>query len=244
MSDEHWRFSASPGPQDPEHPHFGAAQRAFGGPGRLGFGLSRGHSRGSADEVFASEADRGGVGAWARRAGWERVGPSNPQLRVAEDLVLGAPVRRIGSDHHPRDVVAGSIGGLDLLAFDIAVSASTGWIAEWAVTAAAVPDGAPVVRLTPTRFWLHDSDGLTRIETGDETFDARWRVLGEDARAQRVADDPAVRQALLGTDDGDDVWTAAGHLAVLRPDGHRPLLLEHHLRLLAVIHRALVATGS
>ncbi len=230
--------------QDPEHPHFGAAQRAVGGPGRLGFGLGRGHGRGSADEVFASDADRGGAGAWARQAGWERVGASSPQRVAAEELVRSAPVRRIGSDHHARDVVAGSIDGLDVLAFDIAVSASTGWIAEWAVTAAALPDDPPVVRLTPTRLWLHDPDGLTRVESGDAAFDARWRVLGDGARAQHVADDVAVRQALLATDDGDDIWIAAGHLAALRPDGHRPLLLEHHVRLLAVVHRALGSTGG
>ena len=154
-----------------------------------------------------------------------------------------APARRIDADHHPRNVIAGSIDGLDMLAFDIAVSASTGWIPEWAVTAAAVPDSAPTVRLTPARLWLHNPDGLAQLDTGDQAFDARWRVLG-DARAQRVADDPAVRQALLATDDGDDIWTAAGYLAALRPDGHRPQLLEHHVHLIALIHRCLVDSGS
>ncbi|RBY77902.1 hypothetical protein DQ239_09275 [Blastococcus sp. TF02-09] len=201
--------------------------------------MSRGHGRGPADEVFASDADRVGIRTWARRAGWEAVDGSGRRQRVADELVRSAPARRIGSDHHPRNVIAGSVDGLDVLAFDIAVSATTGWIAEWAVTAAAVPAGAPTVRLTPARLWLHDPDGLARLETGDERFDARWRVLGRDAGARQVADDAAVRQALLATDDGDDFWIAAGHLAALRPDGHRPLLLEHHLRLLAVIQRAL-----
>ena len=231
-------------PEEPEHPHFGQAQRQFGGPGRQGLGLSRGHSRGPADEVFAGEVDRGGAGAWARRAGWGRIGAPDPQLQVVEELVRSAPARRIGSDHHPRDVLAGSVDGVGMLAFDIAVSASTGWITEWAVTAAALPDGAPAVRLTPARLWLHDPDGLARAGSGDEAFDARWRVLGRDSRARRVAGDPAVRRALLATDDGDDIWIAAGHVAALRPDGHRPALLEHHVRLLAVIRRALVRTES
>ncbi|MGY1751228.1 hypothetical protein [Modestobacter sp. SYSU DS0511] len=54
-----------------------------------------------------------------------------------------------------------------------------------------------------------------------------------------MAADPALRNTLLGTDDGDDIWTAAGHAAALRSDGHRPQLLAHHACLLAVVHRAL-----
>jgi hypothetical protein len=57
-------------------------------------------------------------------------------------------------------------------------------------------------------------DELVPLESGDEAFDARWRVLtvAGDARAQRLAADPAIRQALL----------AGGYLAALRPDGRRP----------------------
>jgi hypothetical protein len=98
--------------------------------------------------------------------------------------VRSAPARRIDSDHHARHVIAGSIDGLGMLAFDIAVPASSGRIPEWAVTAAAVPDSVPTVRLTPARLWLHDPDGLAQLHSGDEAFDARWRVLG-DARVQR-----------------------------------------------------------
>jgi hypothetical protein len=48
-----------------------------------------------------------------------------------------------------------------------------------------------------------------------------------------------VQQLLLGSDDGDELWSAAGHLAALRPDGHRPSLIEHHARLLAAVVGAL-----
>jgi hypothetical protein len=58
---------------------------------------------------------------------------------------------------------------------------------------------------------------------------------------RRLAQDPAVHGLLLGTDDGDEFWTAAGHLAVVRPDGHRPQLLEHHARLLSAVVGALSA---
>jgi hypothetical protein len=48
-----------------------------------------------------------------------------------------------------------------------------------------------------------------------------------------------VHGLLLGTDDGDEFWTGAGHLAAIRPDGHRPQLIEHHSRLLAALVAAL-----
>ncbi|MQA35772.1 hypothetical protein [Modestobacter roseus] len=224
---------------DPEHPHVGRPQRAFGGPGRNGLGMTRGHRRGVADDVFASSADRPGVADWAWRAGWTRVEATGPRYGVAQELVRSAPVRRIDADHRPRDVIAGSAGDLDLLAFDIAVRARTGAIPEWAVTAVPLPDGAPAVRVSPARLWSHGAQELTQAATGDDALDRRWRILGDDDRVAQLAGDPALQQALLATDDGDDIWTAAGHVAALRPDGHRPQLLEHHARLLAVVHRAL-----
>jgi hypothetical protein len=63
-----------------------------------------------------------------------------------------------------------------------------------------------------------------------------------------------VRGLLLGTDDGDEFWTAAGahgagsaggggsaggYIAAIRPDGHRPQLIEHHARLLSALVSAL-----
>ncbi|MGY1857279.1 hypothetical protein [Modestobacter sp. SYSU DS0290] len=232
-------MTGSGGYDEPEHPHVGQPQRAFGGPGRNGLGMSRGHRRGPADDVFASRADRAGTTSWSRRAGWAAAERTDARHRIAEELVRSAPARRIDADHHPRGLVAGSTGGLELLAFDIAVSARTGAVPEWAVTAVAVPEGVPTVRITPARLWRHDPRELVQLPTDDEALDARWRFLGGDERAVRVAADPALRQTLLATDDGDDIWTAAGHVAALRPDGHRPQLLEHHVRLLAVVHGAL-----
>jgi hypothetical protein len=50
-----------------------------------------------------------------------------------------------------------------------------------------------------------------------------------------------VRQLLLGSDDGDELWSAVGFLAAVRPDGNRPQLIEHHARILAAVIGALAA---
>jgi len=99
----------------------------------------------------------------------------------------------------------------------------------------------PGLRLSPVRFWRHGAGGLLHVPSGDAAFDARWVLLAaEDGPAARaLVGDPTVRGLLLGTDDGDEFWTAAGFLAAIRPDGHRPQLIEHHARLLTAIVSAL-----
>jgi hypothetical protein len=74
-------------------------------------------------------------------------------------------------------------------------------------------------------------------------FDTRWMLLAaEDSpQVRRLAQDPTVHGLLLGTDDGDEFWTGAGYVAAIRPDGHRPALLEHHARLLTAVVQALAA---
>ena len=80
-----------------------------------------------------------------------------------------------------------------------------------------------------------------QVPSGDPEFDTRWVLLAaEDGTAVRaLVQDLTVRGLLLGSDDGDEFWSAAGHVAAIRPDGHRPALLEHHARLLAAIVGAL-----
>jgi len=58
---------------------------------------------------------------------------------------------------------------------------------------------------------------------------------------ERLARDPGVQGLLLGSDDGDEFWSAAGHVAAVRPDGHRPQLIEHHAKLLTAIVGALTS---
>jgi hypothetical protein len=103
----------------------------------------------------------------------------------------------------------------------------------------------PYFRLAPARFWKHRTGGLLPVATGDPAFDTRWSLYtAEDSEAvRRLAADATVRGLLLGTDDGDEFWAAAGYVAAIRPDGHRPLLLEHHARLLTAVLRA-VTGGS
>jgi hypothetical protein len=99
----------------------------------------------------------------------------------------------------------------------------------------------PTLRLSPARFWRHRTGGLVPIVSGNDAFDARWLLLAAEDGPQlrRLVQDPAVQGLLLGTDDGDEFWTGAGHLAAIRPDGHRPQLIEHHSRLLAALVAAL-----
>ncbi|MPQ97111.1 hypothetical protein GB931_04050 [Modestobacter sp. I12A-02628] len=223
---------------DREHPFLGQAQRDAGGPGRLGLGLGRGHAFGPLDAVFVSGADRSGTRRRAAELGWAVPDSPGPLDDVVDALVASLPVHR-DDDHHARHLVAAPDGSA--LAFDVALGTSSGWFVEWAVTALALPAPAPVLRVTPARLSLVGPFRWRRVDSGDDELDARWRVLAgdDDPRAERFARDPDVRAALLGTDDGDDLWTAAGMLAAIRPDGHRPALLDHHLQLLGVLQRSL-----
>jgi hypothetical protein len=103
----------------------------------------------------------------------------------------------------------------------------------------------PALRLTPARFWKHRTGGLLQIPSGDAEFDLRWVLLAPEDGPQlrRLVQDPTVRALLVGSDDGDELWTAAGHLAAIRPDGQRPALIEHHARLLAAAVGALADRG-
>ena len=110
-------------------------------------------------------------------------------------------------------------------------------VPEYAVTAAPMLGQLPVFRLSPARFWRHRTGGMVPLPTGNPEFEARWLLLAgeDDPRLRRLAQDPQVQALLLGTDDGDEFWSGAGHVAAVRPDGHRPQLLEHHARLLTAI---------
>jgi len=66
----------------------------------------------------------------------------------------------------------------------------------------------------------------------------RWTAAGDPSASGLVVSSRAAA-ALLATDDGDEIWATGTALAGLRPDGHRPDLLEHHLRLLTTIVRDL-----
>ena len=194
------------------------------------------------ERTFTYQGDLVGTQAWAVHHGWTVSDGTAPEDAPLAELVASAPASRISKDHRAAGVIRGRADALDLVAFDVVYEDRGRFIPQYAVTAAPLLVPVPYVRLSPARFWRHRVGGLVQVPTGDELFDRRWvlaAAAGDAPEVQRLAGDPAVRAALLGTDDGDEIWVAAGHVAAIRPDGHRPLLVEHHARLLTVVVRAL-----
>jgi hypothetical protein len=212
------------------------AQRPAAG----GFFGPRERRLGEFEQVFRYEGDLVGAQGWAFQHGWTISDGDAPEDKILTELIATAPVR-LGRDHRAASVLRGRAGTLELVAFDVLYASGRYRVPEYAVTAAPVLLPLPALRLTPARFWKHRTGGLLQISGGDAEFDARWVLLAaEDTPAvRRLAQDAGLRALLLGSDDGDEFWTAAGHLAVLRPDGHRPELIEHHARLLGAAVGAL-----
>ena len=228
-------WAPPPGPTPPGQPPAPTGQGARGG-----FFGSRPRNPGEVEKVFRYEGDVVGAQGWALQQGWTISDGNAPEDAVLRELVASAPVRAT-KDHRPASVLRGRSGRLDLVAFDIAYASGRYFVPEYAVTAAPLLGAVPALRLSPARLWKHRIAGLVPIASGNEAFDTRWMLLAaEDGpQVRRLAQDPAVHGLLLGTDDGDEFWTAAGHLAAIRPDGHRPQLLEHHARLLSDVVAAL-----
>ncbi len=205
------------------------------------------------ERVFAYQGDTVGAQGWALQQGWEvsdGTGPGDAALAV---LVATAPTR-LTRDHRPAGVMRGRYGNLELVAFDVVYADKRRVVPEYAVTAAPVLATVPSLRLSPARFWKHRTGGLLPVPSGDPEFDSRWVLLaGEDTPAvRRLVGDATVRQLLLGSDDGDEFWSApagssgaltGGYVAAIRPDGHRPELIEHHARLLSAVVGALAVAG-
>ena len=216
-------------PRDPLMPTEQGPRRRRGGGGYW-------RPRGDVAEVFAYQGDLVGAQGWAMQHGWSISDGTGPQDAVLAELVASAPVRPSGA-HRPAGVLRGRAGNLDLVAFDVVYPVGQTWLAQWAITAAPLLAAVPGFRLSPARFWKHRTAGLVPLVSGNQAFDARWLLLAAEDSPQlhRVAQDPAVQGLLLGSDDGDEIWSAAGHVAALRPDGHRPSLIEHHARLLTAV---------
>ncbi len=194
---------------------------------------------GAVSEVFAYQGDLVGAQAWAVQNGWTLSDGTAPEDAPLRDLIAAAPVR-LSKDHRPAGVMRGRADALDMVAFDVLYASGRTVVPEYAVTAVPLLTPVPYFRLSPARFWKHRTGGLIPVETGDPAFDSRWVLYtAEDWPGVRaLAADAAVRSLLMGTDDGDEIWAAAGHVAAIRPDGHRPLLIEHHARLLTAVVRA------
>jgi hypothetical protein len=152
---------------------------------------------------------------------------------------------RPGREDRAGRVLRGFGNGLDLVAFDIVSPLGRQLVSTYAVTAAPVLGAVPGFRLSPARMWRHGTGGLLQVPSPDPEFDRRWVLLAaEDGpQVRRLVEDPVVRQLLLGSDDGDELWSAAGFVAAVRPDSNRPQLIEHHARLLAAVVGALAAAA-
>jgi hypothetical protein len=198
--------------------------------------------RGDVARVFADDGDLLGAQSWALSNGWTISDGTGHEDAVLQDLIVSAPVRAT-KEHRAAGVLRGRAGSLELVAFDVVFPLSGRWVQEYAITAAPLLLPLPGFRLSPARFWRHRTAGLVPLASGNEEFDARWLLLAaaDDPRLHRLIQDPTVQGMLLASDDGDEFWAAAGHVAAIRPDGHRPLLIEHHARLLGAMLPALTA---
>ncbi|HEY0404057.1 MAG TPA: hypothetical protein VGD09_18730 [Blastococcus sp.] len=231
-------WNLPPAVPDRTPPAAGTEQEWTGGP-RFGDGP---RAPAPMERAFRSETDLVGAQGWALQHGWTISDGEGPEDAVLRDLMATSPVRP-GKEARPASVLRGRAGALELVAFDIAYPLGKSLVPKYAVTAAPLLGTVPGLRLSPARFWRHRTGGLVPIVSGNDAFDARWLLLAaEDSpQVRRLVQDPAVQGLLLGTDDGDEFWTGAGFLAAVRPDGHRPQLIEHHTRLLAALVGALAA---
>lgn len=166
----------------------------------------------------------------AAARGWA-VRDTDPELAA---LLQGAPMR-LSPEHLAAPVTHGHAGSWEVLALDVRYRMPKGGLApaQYAVTAVAVPLPLPPLRIAPRRFLSHGTAGLLVLPTEDETFESRWRVLaGQDAPELRGISGPRLRAALVAGPDLDELWTAAGYLAVSRAGAHSNAVLTEHTRLL------------
>jgi hypothetical protein len=199
--------------------------------------------------AFTYQGDVVGAQGWALQRGWTISDGTGPEDAALQQLITSAPPR-LSKDHRPGSVLRGRAGALDLVALDAVYTSGRYLVPEYAITAAPLLGTPPALRLSPARLWKHGIGGMVQIPSEDPDFERRWMLLAaEDGpQVRRLAEDADVRRLLLATDDGDEFWTTGGGegttggwLAAIRPDGHRPELIEHHTRLLTVLVGALAA---
>jgi hypothetical protein len=232
-----------PQPLPPEQPYPPQEFPPQDQPARRGLFGRRRRQPGAVEQVFRYEGDLVGAQGWALQKGWTVSDGTTPQDAPLAELIASAPVRAT-KDHRAGNVLRGRAGSLELVAFDVVYASGRYLVPEYAVTAVPMLGSVPGFRLSPARFWRHRTGGLVPMPSGDPAFDARWLLLAaeDDPQLRRLVQDPAVHGLLLGSDDGDEFWSAAGYVAAIRPDGHRPQLLEHHARLLTAITAGLTTS--
>ncbi|MBJ7451262.1 MAG: hypothetical protein JHC71_04140 [Blastococcus sp.] len=233
---------AGPSGVDPAWAPPGAPPQEAPVPERRGLFGGRRQRDPEMDRAFTYQGDVVGAQGWALQRGWTISDGTTPEDAVLQPLITSAPPR-LSKDHRPGSVLRGRAGSLDLVAFDAVYASGRYLVPEYAITAAPLLGAPPALRLSPARLWKHGVGGMVQIPSEDADFERRWMLLAaEDGpQVRRIVADDDVRRLLLATDDGDEFWTAGGFLAAIRPDGHRPELIEHHTRLLTALVGALAA---
>jgi len=176
---------------------------------------------------------------WAQGAGWSVTDGDSAEDAPLVELIASAPMR-LDEYHRARGVVRGQVGGWRMSAFEIVYERGRDRVRRYAVTAAPSLVPLPSLRLVPARFWSHKTGGMMMLPSGDEAFDTRWTLLvAEDSPAGRSLLVEPVRALLLASEDRDEIWYGAGHLAITRPDNHYPDLLQWHTQVLSTLLAAL-----
>jgi len=180
---------------------------------------------------------------WAQEHGWSISDGDAAEDADLPDLIASAPMR-LDSYHRARNVVRGHFGSWRMAAFDVTYERGRDQVRRYAVTAAPSLVPLPTVRLMPARFWSHKTGGMLMLPSGDDIFDSRWRLMvAEDSLLARSLLAEPVRALLLASEDRDEIWYGAGHLAIARTDNHHADLLVWHTQVLAALLAA-VSFGS
>lgn len=240
----------TPPPQDPGQPPYGDppyGQPPYGdGPGPTPSPEEPARAPGrrrsrlfSMPDWWAEQPEAPPLTEWAQGVGWSITDGDSAEDAPLVDLIASSPLR-LDDYHHARGVVRGQVGSWRMSAFEIVYERGRDRVRRYAVTAAPTLVPLPTLRLVPARFWSHKIGGMMVLPSGDQAFDTRWTLLaGEDSLTARSLLAEPVRALLLASEDRDEIWYGAGHLAITRTDNHYPDLLTWHTQVLSTLLDAL-----
>lgn len=195
-----------------------------------------------APDWWADQPEAPGLTEWAQSSHWTVSDGDAAEDAGLVDLIASAPMR-LDAYHHARDVVRGQVGNWRMTAFDVVYERGRDLVKRYAVTAAPTLVPLPALRLVPARFWSHKIGGMLALPSDDPAFDSRWRLLiAEDSPTVRPLLSEPVRALLLASEDRDEIWYGAGHLAIVRTDNHYPELLTWHTQVLSTLMTAVSFT--
>lgn len=229
----------SPPPGDPREPgEAGFGPGPEGGPPAQRRGRRR-RNWFTVPEWWSDQPGAPDLTEWARENNWSVTDGDAAEDADLVELIASAPMR-LDAYHHARAVVRGQVGSWRMSAFEIVYERGRDRVRRYAVTAAPTLVPLPDLRLVPARFWSHKIGGMLALPSGDEAFDARWRLLvSEDSLTARSLLGEPVRSLLLASEDRDEIWYGAGNLAIARTDNHYPDLLDWHTQVLSTLMAAL-----